>query len=110
MFKISKTGNNLTSSKNQKKPTWSGCNRQVGNKNKWVLRSNQELEVIQEFVDYDTGFKFYWHYNGQQLEGFMQRSSILTFMFAKSHTDYSVQNEFERVNTETSKVGAAQAT
>ena len=54
-----------------------------------------------------TGFKFYWHYNGQQLEGFMQRSSILIFMFAKSHTDHSVQNEFERVNIETSKVGAA---
>ena len=42
----------------------------------------------------------------------MQRSSIYVlhiciFMFAKSHTDHSVQNEFERVNIETSKVGAA---
>ena len=28
-------------------------------------------------------------------------------MFAKSHTDHSVQSEFERVNIETSKIGAA---
>ena len=35
---------------------------------------------------------------------------LLTFMFAKSHSDHSVQNESERVNIETSTVGAAQAT
>ena len=41
---------------------------------------------------------------------YREAAFLLTFMFAKSHSDHSVQNEFERVNIETSKVGAAQAT
>lgn len=69
-----------------------------------MLRSNQEPEIIQEFVGYYKGFEFYWHYNGKQLEFFIQKSNILIFMFAKSHTDHSVQNEFDRVNIETNKV------
>lgn len=53
MIKISKAGNNLTSSKNEKRLARVECRRQITNKNGWVLRSKQEPGIIQEFIGHD---------------------------------------------------------